>query len=175
MSAFRMGISFDTGAGTQTITQNLPTYLDLSSCTSILLQAVCTKADTDAGDLLDIFLDSRDKGGFWRERVHMGVLSASATFIGSSSPTTTDPEIRDAYLQQYGTLTDSEESDEVSGSAGASSLAVGVVRNGGFPGQYQSAGVGGPSWRVRFVVTESGTSNADFEGTLYIWPNSELA
>ena len=175
MSMFVLGpITFDTGAGSQTLNTNLDSG-DLSSCTSIYAIVRCTKADTDATDTCDVYLQSRDQGGFWRDRIHFGAQGAANTLIGSMSPTTADPEIRDGYLQQYGTLTDSEESDEPSGSAGASRLAVATVRNGGFPGLYRDVTGMLPAWRIQAVVVEASTSNADFEFTVELHCSSELS
>ena len=63
---------------------------------------------------------------------------------------------------------------EPSGSAGASHLTAGTVRNGPLPGVYiDSSDVRGASLRLRLEVTDA-DSDGDFEGTFYLEYNEVL-
>lgn len=153
-------VAFDTGVGSQTLNYELG-QLNLGNADWMKATVKLTKADTDAGDTCDIYLQDRGPAGIWNDRIHFTQL------LGTLSPTSNAPEVLEATLQQAGTLSDDEEESEPSGSAGASRLTAGTVRNGPFPGQYYANGVRGASWRVQVVVVDA-DNDADFEGSVFV-------
>lgn len=155
--------AFNTGPGGQTLNQELAP-LDLSHADLISVDLVVTKADTDVADTLNVYLQDRRTGGTWNDR------AALTTITGDLSPSVTAPEVYNANIQKFGTLSDDEEESELSGSAGASRLTAGTVRNGPFPGLYRVAGYDGPraSWRIQLVVVDA-DNDADFEGTVTVY------
>lgn len=168
MGAFKIEVPFNTGTGTQTINEEL-SKLDLSNCVSILMEVILTKALTDAGDTLNVYLQSRGRARVWNDRI------AAAQLLGNMTVSESAPEVREYQLQQLGTLSDTEEAQEPSGSAGGSRLTAGTVRNGPFPGKYvDAAGAPGASWRVQFDVTDA-DADADFEGRVVLHCNEVVA
>lgn len=138
--------------------------LDLSRFDELELEIVLSTAATDAGDTLNVYLQSRGPSGIWDDRI------ATAQFLG----TDTDAEVRKYVLQQFGTFSDAEEASEPQGSAGGSRLTTGTVKNGSFPGPYRTKGAGGSTataWRVQFVTVDADEDSA-FTGTVYIHGNS---
>lgn len=162
--AFDTSVDIGVAGGTGNYTLDA---IDLSWADEITMRVSFTKANTDAGDTCDVYLQSRGPDGIWTDRI------ASHQLTGDMSPTTADPEVRDYVLQQFGTFSDAEEGAETSGSLGGSRLTAGTVRNGSFPGLFKTAGSPmTPGWRIQIVVVDAGTDNADFEGTVYLSTNS---
>lgn len=154
-------VPFDTGVGTQNLVYELG-KLDLSAADWLKVIFNITKADTDAGDTLNAYLQARDRNGIWRD------IIAFTQVIGTLSPSGSAPEVLEANLMQGGTLSDDEEESETYGSAGASHLTAGTVRNGPLPGMYHgSDGVRGASLRIRLESVDS-DNDADYEGSFYI-------
>lgn len=161
--------ALNSGAGTQTLLSPLNPY-DLTRALALHVRGSITKAATaDAGtDVLDVRLQSTsDRGATWDTRARL-------QFDGSTSPAAGTPETKDATIQPVGTLADTEESGEPSGSLGATDLAAGAVRNGPFPNRYRDPAAAAPgelpvftAWRLRIDVTDA-NNNADFEGTLEV-------
>lgn len=162
MGVGRTTIPFDTGAGTQNLNYPLG-KLALDGCDWIRATLELTKADTDAADTMDVFLQERGPVGVWDDRIHFSQV------IGTLSPSASVPETLKAALQQAGTLSDTEEQNEPSGSAGASHITAGTVVNGPFPGSFYDATTRqrDASWRIRIEVVDS-DNDADFEGNVHI-------
>lgn len=151
------------GTGSATVNVELD-KLDLSRGELIRMEVVLTAADTDAGDLLNIYLQNRWQSNIWMDRI------ASHQFLGTLSPSAGSPEVREYTLSKFGDLTDSEEADEPYGSAGASHLTAGTVRNGPFAPRYRNPGVGTETgWRVSLVQVNTSTADAAFAGTVYLY------
>ena len=152
---------FNTGAGAQTITQEIE--LDLSLCKCLLVELKVTKADTDAGDTLDVELQDTTDRVAWHRRIRFTAVT------GDLSPSATAPIYRRATINQVIDLAATEEVYTPDGSAGATALIAGTVINGPFPGKVASAGVGVlNSWRVSLTVVDA-DSDADFEGQVSIY------
>ena len=138
--------------------------LDLSRCQSLRGELTITKADTDAGDILDVKVQSLCRDGItWNTRMRfpeiLGTLTASAA----------DPTTYILNLVNRVPLETTEESYEATESAGAGAeIAKGSVKNGPFPAKIRSSLGLLPGWRVVVDVTDAGTTNADFEGTLFL-------
>ena len=149
------------GAGTTNV--ELPA-IDLSQMDELELEIVLATAATDAGDTLNVYLQSRGPAGIWDDRI------AVAQFLG----TATDAEVRKYAVQAFGTFADTEEASEPTGSAGASHMTAGTVKNGPFPPLYRNKGVGTEtSWRLVFDVVDADADSA-FTGTVYITGNSGI-
>lgn len=151
------------------ITANGTTYEELPKINfsqADLLQGrlVCETANTDAGDLLDVYLESRGRDGKWKERAHFGQLN------GAMSPSASTPETREFSLSKLGPLSDSEEASESNESLGASSITENTVRNGPFPGLYRDKTNGQTLTGWRFKIVASGELDTDmsFAGNLYL-------
>ena len=153
--------AFNTGTGSQTITDELPAGLDLSRRKTIMVRVNLTKAITDSIDTLNIFFESRGSDGGWDQRIHFTELTASL------SPTVGAPEKLYGTIRQIGDLTGDELEGEPRGSAGASDLAAGTVKDGPFPGRSVDAAGQIASWRISAVVVDA-DGDADFEGTVYV-------
>lgn len=158
---------FDTGAnsGDQTITLNLDPH-DLSRAKMIRAQLTLTTMDAASDDTLDVFLDETREGTYWNERLHSHQLD------GSMTPT----EIREYVVSADTPLDTTDEAYESTGSAGASDLAAGSVRNGPFAPKLP--GTSGPwapqtTHRVRFVVDDD-DSDARFAGNLLLTAFTEV-
>ncbi len=137
--------------------------VDLSRFDELELEIVVDTAATEAGDTLNVYLQSRGPAGVWDDRI------ATAQFTGDQA----DAEVRKYAVQQFGTFSDTEEASEPQGSAGGSHLTAGGVKNGPFPGPYRNKGVGTETaWRLQFVVANSSTENAAFAGAVYLSGNS---
>lgn len=161
MSVGRVAIPFDTGVGTQNLNYEAGN-LDISDADWLKATLNLTKADTDAGDTANIYVQARGPNGIWND------IIAFTQVIGTLSPSSSAPEVLMANLMQAGTLSDDEEESEPSGSAGGSHITAGTVKNGPLPGMYHdSSGVRGASLRVRVEVTDA-DNDADFEGTIYL-------
>lgn len=156
--------TLDTGPGSQTLL--VPIDVDLSRGDEILIELELTKAQTDAGDTLDVRLQdctSLTTAEVWNTRARF------AQFIGTVTVSAAAPEVRRLALQAYGTLPDTEEAYEPSGSAGAAEIAAGTVLNGPFPGVRRlSAGGRKQSWRLKIDVVDA-DSDGDFEGRITVW------
>jgi hypothetical protein len=152
---------FTLAAGTTNV--ELPA-MDLSQFDELELEIDVDTSATDAGDTLDVYLQSRGPAGIWDDRI------ATAQILGTAS----DNEVRKYAVQQFGTFADSEEASEPQGSAGGSHLTAGSVKNGPFPPPYRSAGVGTlTAWRLQFVMVDA-DADGSFTGTVYIFGNSGL-
>jgi len=154
-----------TNVGSTSGTQELPELLNLSHYSQLLCVLVTNAAGGgDAGDTLNVYIQSRGKEGVWNDRV------AFTQLLGTVS----SGEVIEANLQGLVTLDSGEELGEPSGSTGASRLTAGTVRNGTFPGLYRTTpssvgGLGvGASWRIQWVTVDS---DADFDPdyTVYIY------
>lgn len=152
-------ITFDTGAGGQTITTELP-LLNLGRAETIALVLKVTKADTDANDTLDVYFDETFDRVTWDNRGRFQQIT------GDMSPSATAPEVRKLVISSRIALDATEESYETSGSAGGSDLAAGTVRNGPFAPIFRNTAGIAASHRLRFVVADPTGSNADFEGSV---------
>lgn len=144
---------------------------DLSRAKQLQLVLKVTTADTDAGDTLDVKIQSRNQAGVWNTRYRFKAIT------GDLSPSANSPELLHGVLESFGPLRSDEESFEPSGSAGASEPTVigdGVAINGPFPPLYRTAAGRQATWRAMFVVTDAGTQNASFAGTLYVAAVTEL-
>lgn len=162
MHAMRVGpAAFDSGAGSQTILLTYPP-LDLSWKRQILGVLTVTKADTDAADTFDAYLEFSRDGSIWNQVAEWDQI------LGTASPSATAPEIRNIVVQQGIALDPNEEANEPTGSAGAASLVPGSVRQVSFPGKIYSGGAVISAMRVRLVVVDA-NSNGDFEGSVVLW------
>lgn len=138
--------------------------VDLSNADEIHLETILTgAAGQTSSDKLNVRLQSRTQANRWCDRV------ALAHFDGGMSA----GELKEATLQKFGTFSDSEETDEPSGSSGGSRLTAGSVRNGPFPGRYRNPGVGTESaWRVDLDLTFVGA--ASFPITVNVYTDSAI-
>lgn len=158
--------TLNTGAGTQSITQAFDKF-DLSYARAIVGKLTLTKADTDAGDLLDVYFEERTNTLTWNQRGRFEQV------IGTASPTTSAPEERTIVISADVNLDTTEESYEDTGSLGGTSLSAGTVRNGPFMGKLYSGGAPVATHRVRIEVTDA-NANADFEGTITFYSVTEV-
>lgn len=148
--------------------------LDLSDAAELQCELSVTATDTDAGDTLDVYIQSTIDGVTWDDRVHFTQL------IGTLSASAGTPEALRATLQQFGAFSDTEEMSEPSGSAGGSRLTAGTVKNGGFPRPLRRGTVTGAlpnqtqmpgaSWRVSYVMVDADADGV-FTGTLSVYAN----
>jgi hypothetical protein len=159
--------TINTGAGTQTITQDFDKF-DLSYARAIVGKLTITNAATDAGDLLDVYLEERTNTLTWNQRARFDQI------LGSMSPSGTAPEERTIVISADVNLDTTEESYEDTGSTGGTSLSAGTVRNGPFAGKLYSSGAPVATHRARLEVTEAASSDADFEGTLTFYAVTEV-
>lgn len=160
--------AFDTGTGSQTITNDLPPF-DMSWADIIQATLVVTKADTDAGDTLNVYLQSRDQSGVWKDRI------AFTQVLGNLSPSAGSPKVYDAAIQKFQDLSDDEEEKEVAPGSTGSHITAGTVVNGPFPGRYM-AGEDPPytGWRLVLDVVDA-DADGDFEGSIYINADCPIA
>lgn len=169
MAVGRITIPFDTGVGTQNLNYEWGTLaLDHADWLRCVLEL--TKTETDAGDTANFYVQRRGPNGQWSDVI------AFTQKIGSESGSVSTPEVLEANLQQAGTLSDTEETNEPSGSLGGSHLTAGTVRNGPFPGVYTdlTSKQRAASWRLRIEVVDS-DNDADFEGNFYAEWNEAIA
>lgn len=142
--------------------EELPPY-DFSHADILRGKVVCTVTNADAGDTLDIYVESRGLDGIWEERIHFGQLT------GDMSASAATPETRRATLSKMGTLSDNEEAAEGNDSLGASSINASTVLNGPFPGRYRNKGVGTETgWRIKYVAAGDADNDLDFQGEVFI-------
>lgn len=155
--------SFNLSAGTTNV--EFP-QLDLSGRAELHCVLTVSTLDTDAGDTLDVYLQSRTDDGIWNDRVHFTQLLGNLT----------GTETLEAVLQQFGTLSDDEEESEPSGSASASRLTAGTVKNGPFPRPMRRGTVTGVAgtqmpgacWRASYVMVDA-DADGSFVGTLRVY------
>lgn len=130
--------------------------LDLSQSDQLEVHLEVTGSVTGTSPTLNVYLQSRNESGLWEDRVAFTQLSGT----GLSG------EALKAILQKFGTLSDDEEESEPSGSASASRLTAGTVKNGGFPRPYRRGNVTGatgdrtqmPATAWRFDLDVGGTT-----------------
>jgi hypothetical protein len=136
--------------------------LDYSRADEITLEVVLTgNAGADANDKLNVRLQSRTQANKWTDRIALDQLTG-AMLAG---------EVREGVLQKFGTLSDSEEQGEPSGSTGGSRLTAGTVKNGSFPGRYRNSGVGTETgWRVDLDITDA--TDPSFPITLNVYADT---
>jgi hypothetical protein len=158
--------TLNTGVGTQTITETFDKF-DLSRARAVIGKLTLTKADTDAGDLLDVYFEERTNTLTWNQRARFEQV------LGSGSPTATDPEERTIVVSADVNLDTTEESYEDTGSLGGTALSAGTVRNGPFAGKLYSSGAPVATHRMRVVVTDA-DNDADFEGTVAFYAVTEV-
>jgi hypothetical protein len=149
---------FDTG--TSSVTYELPP-LDLSMARAVIVHITLTKADTGAGDILDVKFQDRVDELTWNTRARMPL------FLGTLSPSSTAPETYQQTIVGKHQLTTGEESHEPTGSAGATELAVDSVAHGPLKKFLRTSSGRKTAHRVVLVVT-NGTA-ADFEGTIRVY------
>lgn len=150
------------GAGTTNV--ELPA-MDLSQFDELELEIVFSTLATDTADTLNVYMQSRGPAGIWDDRIAVAQLLGDAT----------DAEVRKYSVQQFGTFADTEEASEPTGSAGASHMTAGTVKNGPFPPLYRDKTnkTTSTSWRLQFVVVDADADSA-FTGTVYISGNSAV-
>ena len=137
--------------------------IDFSLFESLLWEVVFTTMNTDAGDTLNIRLQSTSDRVQWHTRARM------IEFLGTGDPDATGPEYYRMTVRQLGETSADEEGYEPSGSESATDVSAGMVRNGPFPGKYRSVEFGlQPNWRIRSVLVDA-NSNASFIGEFRIW------
>lgn len=142
--------------------------IDLSHADELHLEVLLTgNAGALAGDTLNVRLQSRTNANKWTDRIAIRQL------IG----TMTSGEYTQSVNQKFGTFSDSEETDETSGSTGAARLTAGTVRNGPFPGVYRPAATGagatnmpGAGWRVDLDITSA--SAPSFPVTISVYADT---
>lgn len=159
--------TFDTGTGTKTITQDLDKF-DLSLAKALICRLFVTKADTDAGDILDVYIEERSNIVSWDPRGRF------AQVLGDLSPSVSAPEELKLVISADVNLDTTEEAYEPSSPLGPALLLPGTVRNGPFAGKLYSGGLRVATHRVRLEVTEASTANADFEGNVTIEAVTEV-
>lgn len=137
---------------------------DLSHARELLLELQVAAAATEVGDILACRLENTFDGSKYDTVVNF------ATVLGNDSM----PQIRRANLQQFGDLMSTEEEHKTSGSTGGSQPTAGSVVNGPFPPVLRTAAGRQAAWRVVFTITDAGTVNASFTGTLKITAVSEV-
>jgi hypothetical protein len=158
---FRVGpASFTTAAGTAntTLTPALPA-LDLSRRQAILMEMAITAALTDSADTISAKLQFTRDGSIWHTAAH------TDTVVGNATVSSTAPEIRRVVLSNRVALPAPGQAYEPGGSAGATDLVAGSVRDQPFPGKVFLSGVWVPSWRVVLVQTDA-DNDATFTGTI---------
>lgn len=151
--------------GPDAVTDNLELNLmDLSRFDSLQFEVKFTTMDTDAGDTLNIRLQSTSDRVQWHTRIRF------PEFTGSGDPDAAGPEYYRLTVRQLGELSADEEAYEPSGSESATDVPAGQVRNGPFPGKYRDATEKKwkPNWRIRSVLVDA-DSNASFIGEFRIW------
>lgn len=168
MAVGRVTIPFTIGPGTQNVNWEFGLLaLDHADWIRSILEVA--GAAEDAGDTLNFYVQTRGPNGQWSDVI------AFSQLLGSLSPSSSSPEVLTAALQQAGTLSDTEEQGEPSGSAGASHITAGTVKNGPFPGWYYDATTRqrAASWRLRGELVDA-DSDALFTGTFYADFNEAL-
>lgn len=148
---------FDTG--TSSVTYELDP-IDLSTALFCVITVILTKADTGAGDILDISFQETEERVTWNRRARF------PNFIGTLSPSSTAPEKYQLTISAKQVLQMSEEAYEPDGSAGATALAVDSVIHG--PLRRPVRGSTGKLTAHRVVLTVTNATAADFEGTITV-------
>lgn len=156
-------ITFSYGPGSATDVHELDAF-DLSRYDVIRFEIVLTTADTDAGDTLDVRLQSTSDRIKWHTRAR------STQKLGTLSPSATAPEYENLIVRQTGQLSATEEVYEPSGSAGAVEIAAGQVLNGPFPSKYRDTTERKwkPNWRIHYTFVDSDNDGA-MAGVYRIW------
>ena len=150
-------ITLDTGTSSQTTELDA---IDLSGAHYLKLDLKLTKADTGAGDLLNIHFQETSDRVTWNDRMR------SPDFAGTLSPSATAPETWQQTLSAIQTLTAAEASYEPTGSAGATALSKDKVHHGPLLPPVRSSSGLQSAHRVFFEVTSA--TAADYEGTLRV-------
>lgn len=153
---------YDFDTGVSTVTQQLDP-IDLSGALSLVFDLKLTKADTDAGDILDVTFQETTDRVTWNNRLRF------PNFLGDLSPSAGAPETYKMTLSCTRPLTVGEEAYEPTGSASATALAVDEVIHGPLLSPFRDSAGKQTAHRVVFTVTDAGAANADFEGNLTIW------
>ena len=148
---------FDTG--TSSVTYELDP-IDLSSALFCVITVILTKADTGAGDILDVSFQETEDRVTWNRRARFPNL------IGTLTASATAPEKYQQTISSKQDLTTSEESYEPDGSAGATALAADTVIHG--PLRRPVRGSTGKLTAHRVVLTVTNATAADFEGVLTV-------
>lgn len=142
---------------------------DLSRCKTLLVELKLTKIATDATDFLDVSLEMTSDNVKWHRRLRFKKVAGNA-----ASASATNPKYFYATLSQSIPACRKDEVYEGDGGVSATALPSGAVINGPFLGRLRQAkGARINSWRVHLVVTDGGTQNADYEGTITVWDVSE--
>jgi hypothetical protein len=150
--------------GTTSQTDPLP-LLDLSRVSALRFLFRITKADTDAGDTLEIRFQEKQDGtlDLWDTRLR------SPTFLGTLSPSATAPEDYVMVLPCKQAMTAAETSFEPFTSAGAAEMAANSVRGGPLLGKYRPTNGMEPRHRLLLnVVDAGGVGDAAFTVTVNI-------
>ena len=150
-------ITFDTG--TSSVTTELDA-IDLSGVQALILILNLTKADTGAGDILDIKFQETGDRVTWNTRARF------PNFIGTLSPSATAPETYRMTINTRQDLSVGEEAYEPDGSAGATALTADQVIHGPLLSPVRSSTGKATAHRVVFTVTNA--TAADFEGIFSI-------
>ncbi|HEU4754655.1 MAG TPA: hypothetical protein VFU47_16215 [Armatimonadota bacterium] len=143
--------------------------LDLSEADQLKLVVTLTGAPAGTSPTLNVRLQSRQAENVWDDRISL------AQFTGSD----TTGETKEGVIQKFGSLSDTEEAHEPSGSS-SSRLAAGTVLNGPFPGPYREscsfrngepgANQAATGWRLDFDI--GGTGSPSFAITVRLYSDS---
>jgi len=149
-------VTFNTGTGTGTKQTTVLNPDDLSQCRALWLRVHCTKAVTDAVDVLLVKLQCTQNGGLtWEDRIALSL-------DGSLSPDATTPSETAGVIFQEKELGPTEEAGQ------PATLTADAVKHGPFPPPYRDATLTTfafqSSWRVVISLTDA-DNDADFEGT----------
>jgi hypothetical protein len=153
-SALAATIPIDIGPGNSTV-NTLLDPLDLGMCTAIVGELELTTIATDAVDKLDVkFQETRNPNQtYWDTRAYFYQVP------GNQSASAAVPYVDEFNVLSPGPLTAGERNLHPSGSAGATEISPGMVRNGPFQGRLR--GANGIVATHRLVVTLSGDADAD--------------
>lgn len=139
--------------------------LDLSHAKAVTLVLRMSTAATDAGDTLDVklqttFDDPTSAGAVWDTRIY------PLQVTGITDVTNTYTQVFN--LSQDVDLTTAERGYVATGSTGGAELTPGTVRDGMFPPRYRNAQGPQANWRLQTVTVDAGTANVHFVGTAEI-------
>jgi len=153
-------VAFDTGPTSRTITTPLPPW-DISGRLELQCILSVTKADTDAGDTLDVRVQFLLADGLtWN------TVARFPAILGSDTPSATAPETRVLTVSNI-PLETTDVAYEPDGSAGGTVITADSVRNGPFPRKYRTSDGWQPSIRLQFAVTDA-DADGDFEGQVLL-------